>query len=191
MSLTSLHYYLWAMTVLVRWTVFTLVAAASRAWISDMADYFAIADRDDLSYGDEEHVAFADDYFETERYLDFLLAVAQFLDEVVLEWVDSLGLRRAAAGDGARDLPGGRARPVRGPFPRAGRAVGDRREGAALQPTGGQPREVVGSRGRTAVTTVPVPDESISRRPPSALRAVEAQADTVGRLPDAASFRRR
>ena len=35
------------------------------------------------------------------------------------------GLRRAAGRDGARDLPGARARPVRRPLPRAGRAVGD------------------------------------------------------------------
>ena len=39
----------------------------------------------------------------------------------------------------AGDLPGARARPVRRPLPRAGRAVGARREGGPAAPTDGQP----------------------------------------------------
>ena len=71
----------------------------------------------------------ADEYFETERYLDFCASRLRHLDEVVLEWVDSPEFDALLRRDGARDLPGRRARPVRRPLPRAGRAVGDGREG--------------------------------------------------------------
>jgi hypothetical protein len=91
-ALTSLHYYFpWAMTALVRWTVFTLVAGRKPRLDLAMADYFAIADRDDLSYGDKlaGYRRLADEYFETERYLDFCASRLRHLDEVVLDWVDS------------------------------------------------------------------------------------------------------
>jgi len=91
-ALTSLHYYFpWAMTALVRWTIFSLVSGRKPRLDLDMADYFAIADRDDLSYGDKlaGYRRLADDYFETERYLDFCASRLGHLDEVVLEWVDS------------------------------------------------------------------------------------------------------
>ena len=54
-ALTSLHYYFpWAMAALVRWTrVLRGHRAAGRGWTSTPRRYFAIADRDDLSYGDK------------------------------------------------------------------------------------------------------------------------------------------
>jgi hypothetical protein len=91
-ALTSLHYYFpWAMAALVRWTVFALVTGRKPQLDLDMERYFAIADREDLSYG--EKLAFyrklSDDYFETDRYLDFCASRLGHLDDVVLEWVDS------------------------------------------------------------------------------------------------------
>jgi hypothetical protein len=91
-ALTSLHYYFpWAMTALVRWTVFTLVSGRQPGADPAMARYFAIADRDDLSYREKlaAYRRLADDYFETDRYLDFCASRLSHLDEVVLEWVDS------------------------------------------------------------------------------------------------------
>ncbi|MEJ3657499.1 hypothetical protein WEH80_31505 [Actinomycetes bacterium KLBMP 9759] len=89
-SLTSLHYYFpWAMAALVRWTVFCAVTGRRPRLDLDMGNYFAIADRDDLSY-DEKLAAYrvlADSYFETDRYWDFAASRLGHLDEVLLEWV--------------------------------------------------------------------------------------------------------
>jgi hypothetical protein len=89
-SLTSLHYYFpWAMAALVRWTVFTMVTGRRSVLDLDTAQYFAIADRDDLSYADKlaAYRTLADTYFETDRYRDFCASRLAHLDEVVLEWV--------------------------------------------------------------------------------------------------------
>jgi hypothetical protein len=89
-SLTSLHYYFpWAMAALVRWTVFTMVTDRRSVLDLDTAQYFAIADRDDLSYADKlaAYRVLADAYFETDRYRDFCASRLAHLDEVVLEWV--------------------------------------------------------------------------------------------------------
>jgi hypothetical protein len=89
-SLTSLHYYFpWAMAALVRWTVFTMVTDRRSVLDLDTAQYFAIADRDDLSYADKlaAYRVLADTYFETDRYRDFCASRLAHLDEVVLEWV--------------------------------------------------------------------------------------------------------
>jgi hypothetical protein len=89
-SLTSLHYYFpWAMAALVRWTVFTTVTGRKPTLDQGMDRFFAVADRDDLSYGDKlaAYRKLADDYFETDRYLDFCASRLGHLDEVVREWV--------------------------------------------------------------------------------------------------------
>ncbi|HEU0214132.1 MAG TPA: hypothetical protein VFR13_08620 [Jiangellaceae bacterium] len=96
-SLTSLHYYFpWAMTALVRWTVFCTVTGRRPRLDLDTARYFAVADREELSY-QEKMTAYrqlADDYFETERYLDFCARSLGHLDDVVLEWVDGADFDR-------------------------------------------------------------------------------------------------
>jgi hypothetical protein len=78
------------MAALVRWTVFTLVTDRKPRLDLSMESYFAIADREDLSYGEKlaAYRALADDYFETDRYLDFCASRLGHLDEVVLDWVD-------------------------------------------------------------------------------------------------------
>ena len=73
-AITSLHYYFpWAMKALVKWAVFCTATGRAPTPHVDPAPWFAIADRDDLSY-DEKLAAYrglADAYFDTERYQDF------------------------------------------------------------------------------------------------------------------------
>jgi len=91
-ALTSLHYYFpWAMKTLVKWTVFCLVTGRRPRLDLDIRRYFDVADRDDLSYDDKlaAYRRLADEYFETDRYLDFCASRLTQLDEIVYEWVDS------------------------------------------------------------------------------------------------------
>jgi hypothetical protein len=79
------------MTALVRWSVFSLVTERKPRLDLSMAEYFAIADREDLSYSDKlaGYRKLADEYFETDRYHDFCESRMGHLGEVVLEWVES------------------------------------------------------------------------------------------------------
>ena len=91
-AITSLHYYFpWAMRSLVKWSVFCTATGRKPRPFVDTAPWFAIADRDDLSYDDKiaEYGRLADDYFETERYRDFCDSRLAHLDEIVLDYVDS------------------------------------------------------------------------------------------------------
>jgi hypothetical protein len=91
-ALTSLHYYFpWAMKTLLKWTVFCLVTNRRPTLDLDTRRYFDIADRDDLSYGEKlaAYRRIVDEYFETDRYLDFCASRLPHLDEIVYEWVDS------------------------------------------------------------------------------------------------------
>ncbi len=58
------------------------------------ARYFAIADREDLSY--EEKLAgyrkLADEYFDTDRYYDWCDSRLRNFDEIVLEWFTGPGM---------------------------------------------------------------------------------------------------
>jgi hypothetical protein len=53
--------------------------------------YFDIADREDLSYDDklQAYRRIADEYFETERYLDFCASRLGHIDEITFDWVNS------------------------------------------------------------------------------------------------------
>jgi hypothetical protein len=91
-ALTSLHYYFpWAMSALVRWTIFCCATGRRPRLDLDTSRYFAIADRTDLSYDDKlaEYRKLADEYFETERYQDFCASRLSTVDEVVRTWVRS------------------------------------------------------------------------------------------------------
>ena len=76
---------------LVRWSAFALVTGRKPRLDLSMANYFAIADREDLSYGEKlaAYRKLADEYFETDRYLDFCESRMNHVGEVVLEWVES------------------------------------------------------------------------------------------------------
>ncbi len=91
-SLTSLHYYFpWAMSALVRWSIFCCVTGRTPRLDLDTTNYFAVADRDDLSYTEklEAYRKLAEDYFEAERYADFVASRLAHVDEVVYDWVRS------------------------------------------------------------------------------------------------------
>jgi hypothetical protein len=91
-ALTSLHYYFpWAMTALLRWTVFCVVTGRRSRLDMDTTRYFAVADRSDLTYPDKlvAYRQLADEYFEAERYADFCAARLSHVDEMVYDWVRS------------------------------------------------------------------------------------------------------
>ena len=91
-SLTSLHYYFpWAITALVRWSVYCLAVGRRVRADLDMASYFAVADDASLTYEEklEGYRRLADDYFETDRYWDWCAAHLPDLESRVLDWVDS------------------------------------------------------------------------------------------------------
>ena len=91
-ALTSLHYYFpWAMSALLKWTVFCVVTGRRARLDLDTHRYFEIGDREDLTY--EEKLAayrrLTDEHFETDRYRDFCASRLAHVDELVLEWVSS------------------------------------------------------------------------------------------------------
>jgi hypothetical protein len=91
-AITSLHYYFpWAMKALVKWSVFCTVTGRRARIFADLDPWFAIADREDLSYDEKlaEYGRLADDYFEADRYAEFCGTRMANLDELVLEYVES------------------------------------------------------------------------------------------------------
>jgi hypothetical protein len=91
-ALTSLHYYFpWAMSALLRWTVFCVVTGRRFRLDLDTSTYLAVADRDDLSYEEKlaEYRRLADAYFEADRYADFCASRLPHVDELVYDWVCS------------------------------------------------------------------------------------------------------
>jgi hypothetical protein len=91
-ALTSLHYYFpWAMEALVKWCVFCVVTRQRMAIDQDQRRYFAVGDRDDLSYEEKlrEYRAMADDYFRVPAYEDFCATALPSMRATVVEYVGS------------------------------------------------------------------------------------------------------
>jgi hypothetical protein len=91
-ALTSLHYYFpWAIRSLVRWCAFCVVTGRRMRVDLDTREYFAVGDRLDLSYDAKlrEYRRLADEYFETDRYKEFLADALAPLDEVTVEYFES------------------------------------------------------------------------------------------------------
>jgi len=91
-SLTSLHYYFpWAISALLRWSVFCVVTGRRFRLDTDTARYFAIADHAELSYEEKlaEYHRLTDEYFDTERYTEFCATRLAHVDELVYDWVRS------------------------------------------------------------------------------------------------------
>ena len=89
-AVTSLHYYFpWAITALVRWSVYCVVTGRRTRHDLSMQQYFDVADDDSLSYDDklDAYLALADDYFETERYWNWCDEHLLHLEDQVHEWV--------------------------------------------------------------------------------------------------------
>ena len=91
-AVTSLHYYFpWAITALVRWSVYCVVTGRKQAVDLTTGRYFAVADDPDLTYDDKitAYLALADEHFDTERYWEFCDEHLAHLPEQVLDWVTS------------------------------------------------------------------------------------------------------
>ena len=92
LALTSLHYYFpWAIRSLLKWVVFCCVTGRLQTADLDTEQYFAIADRADLSY--EEKLAgyrkLADKQLDVERYREFCERHLAHVDELSVAWVES------------------------------------------------------------------------------------------------------
>jgi hypothetical protein len=90
-ALTSLHYYFpWAMRALVRWTAFCCATGRQMRLNQSTRDYFAVADRDDLSYEEKlaEYRRLADAYFQIDEYAEFCTTKLAHVDEALFEWVE-------------------------------------------------------------------------------------------------------
>ena len=95
-AVTSLHYYFpWAMSALLRWTIYCVVTGRKPRLDTDTAEYFAIADDASLDYQQKlaRYRRLADDYFETERYEEFCAKHLSHIDEMVADWVASAEFR--------------------------------------------------------------------------------------------------
>lgn len=90
-SITSLHYYFpWAITTLLKWSVFCAVTGRRPRLDLDTHNYFTVADSD-RSYVEKltEYRKLADDYFETERFHEFCATSLGHVDDLVRDWVTS------------------------------------------------------------------------------------------------------
>ncbi|GAA0530194.1 hypothetical protein GCM10010172_08660 [Paractinoplanes ferrugineus] len=90
-AVTSLHYYFpWAMSALLRWTVFCVVTDRRPRLDTDTARYFAIGDSA-MPYADKlvEYRRLADEYFDVERYEEFCAKHLAHIDGIVYDWVTS------------------------------------------------------------------------------------------------------
>ena len=96
-AVTSLHYYFpWAMKALLRWSAYCVVTDRKPRFQVDSDPWFAIADDKELDYKSKlaAYQSLADDYFETDRYLEFVDTSLGHVDELVLDWIDSEAFRR-------------------------------------------------------------------------------------------------
>jgi hypothetical protein len=92
LALTSLHYYFpWAIRTLVKWVVFCCVTGRHQTVDLDTEEYFAIADRADLSYTEKlaAYREIADRQLEVDRYREFCERHLAHIDELSVAWVES------------------------------------------------------------------------------------------------------
>ena len=91
-ALTSLHYYFpWAITTLVKWCSFCIAKDRRMRISQNTRDYFAVGDRDDLSYEEklEEYRKLADAFFQVPEYEEFCAAELANLDAIAVEYFAS------------------------------------------------------------------------------------------------------
>ncbi|CAN5481358.1 hypothetical protein BH23ACT9_BH23ACT9_02390 [soil metagenome] len=91
-SLTSLHYYFpWAISRLVKWSVFAAATGRRMQVALDLDPWFAIADDPDRTYGDKlaGYHQLSEAYFDTDAYQQFCDEQLPHLDAVVHELVTS------------------------------------------------------------------------------------------------------
>ncbi len=91
-AVTSLHYYFpWAMTALVRWSVYALVTGRKMSVDLHTDRYYAIADNESLSYESKltAYLALANEHYTTDRYWQWCEEYLPHLPEQVHDWVTS------------------------------------------------------------------------------------------------------
>jgi hypothetical protein len=91
-ALTSLHYYFpWAMKALVKWSAFCVVTNRPMRINQNTRDYFAIGDRDDLTYEEKlaEYRKLVDAFFQVEQYEEFCAEALPHIDEIAHDWFGS------------------------------------------------------------------------------------------------------
>ncbi len=91
-ALTSLHYYFpWAMEALVKWCVFCVVTGRLMPIDPDKRRYFAVGDRDDLSYDEKlaEYRRITDEYFQVAEYEEFCAEQLDATHGIVVEYMES------------------------------------------------------------------------------------------------------
>jgi hypothetical protein len=91
-ALTSLHYYFpWAIKTLVKWSAFCTITGRPMRLSQNMRDYFAVGDREDLTYEERlaEYRKLADDYFQVDLYEEFCAEAFPRFDELAREWFAS------------------------------------------------------------------------------------------------------
>lgn len=91
MHMTSLHLnFPWAIKSLLSWTSFCLATRRVMQIDMNVADYFAVADREG-SYDEKlaAYEALADRYFQTERFQEFCHRELNWLDEAIWHFVQS------------------------------------------------------------------------------------------------------
>jgi len=90
-SITSLHYYFpWAISTLLKWSVFCAVTGRRPRLDLDTSRYFEVADSE-ATYTEKltEYRGLADDYFDTTRYQEFCATSLGRVDDLVRDWVVS------------------------------------------------------------------------------------------------------
>ncbi len=91
-AITSLHYYFpWAISSLLRWSVFCAVTQRLPRVDTSTRQYYDVADDPELDYPAklERYLALSNDYFETDRYREFCDTSLASLDEMIYEWISS------------------------------------------------------------------------------------------------------
>ena len=88
-ALTSLHYYFpWAIKSLLKWSIFCAVTDRRCRTQVDTDPWFDVADSD-VPYAAklDAYQRLSDDYFELEKYRNFVETSLGHVDEMVLDWV--------------------------------------------------------------------------------------------------------
>lgn len=91
-AITSLHvHFPWAMTSLLKWTIFCTVTKRLMAIDLDQRVYFRIADHDQWSFDRklQEYFKLAEQYFQTDRFTEFCDKHLSQIDEVAHEYFTS------------------------------------------------------------------------------------------------------
>ena len=91
-ALVSLHYYFpWAIESLVAWCVFCCATGRGMRINQSTADYFAIADRNDLDYAErlELYGELVDAYFQADAFEEFRAGPLRPLHELMVDYVES------------------------------------------------------------------------------------------------------